>query len=279
MDEIDALVISTPPFAHAAIIEAALKSGKHVLTEKPFVMTVDDGERLLRLARAQGRQLAIVHNFQFARSFKRLLADIDQNFLGKVRTIQAIQLSNPRRRLPEWYEALPGGLFFDESPHLLYLLRRLLPNLELEDRQITWTDAAKKTPRYVHATFRSENAVPAMIHMNFQASVSEWQVLVHGERAMGSVDLFRDIYIRIPNDGAHQAKAIVATSAFTILQHIAGTLSSGIRHLAGRLDYGNDELFERFADAIRSNERPLHMDGEDALRVLRLQMEILRESR
>jgi len=35
-------------------------------------------------------------------------------------------MSTPRRRLPDWYEALPGQLFFDEAPHLTYLSRRFL---------------------------------------------------------------------------------------------------------------------------------------------------------
>ena len=110
LDEIDAIVVATPPFAHYDIIKSALERGKHVLTEKPFAMTVSQGEELVALAKAQRRTLAIVHNFQFARSTQRLEREIKDGTIGNVRGVVARQYGNPGRRLPRWYEDLPLGL-------------------------------------------------------------------------------------------------------------------------------------------------------------------------
>ena len=49
-EQLDALVISTPSKLHAAIVDKALQRGLHVFCEKPFVLDVADGERLVETA-------------------------------------------------------------------------------------------------------------------------------------------------------------------------------------------------------------------------------------
>jgi predicted dehydrogenase len=51
---IDVVLNLTPPAAHADIIRAALESGKHVYTEKPFTTSVADGRELLAEADRRG---------------------------------------------------------------------------------------------------------------------------------------------------------------------------------------------------------------------------------
>ncbi len=278
LHDVDAITISTNPFAHAPLIRAALELGKHVLTEKPFVLDADEGADLVEMARARGKTLAIVHNFQFSSSFLRLQRDIARGRLGALTSVQAIQFSNPRRRLPPWYDELPLGLFFDESPHLLYLLRALAPGgLELLDAN-AFAQPNLRTPALLNATFRgqrAEKAIPMALSFNFVASVSEWQLLVWGERACGVVDVFRDIYLRLPNDGLHTTKTVVRTSLKATTQHWAQHLTSGVQHLRGELFYGNREVFGRFADAIAQNKTPRGIGAGDALSVLRLQHEVI----
>ena len=57
LDEVDAITCGTAPFAHHGVIKAALEAGKAVLTEKPFTMTVAEGEELHR-GRARTRRHA-----------------------------------------------------------------------------------------------------------------------------------------------------------------------------------------------------------------------------
>jgi predicted dehydrogenase len=47
--EVDAVLLLTPG-AHAPLAEAALRAGKHVLSEKPFCITQDEAKRLGRMA-------------------------------------------------------------------------------------------------------------------------------------------------------------------------------------------------------------------------------------
>ena len=43
----------------------------------------------------------------------RLRSWLDAGRIGRVRAIWAIQLSNPARRLPSWFDELPFGLFLE----------------------------------------------------------------------------------------------------------------------------------------------------------------------
>jgi predicted dehydrogenase len=70
-DEVDAVVIGAPPDAHYQLTMEALRLGKHVLVEKPFALSVDHATEMVRAAEEAGLVLAVVHNFQFARSTLR----------------------------------------------------------------------------------------------------------------------------------------------------------------------------------------------------------------
>jgi predicted dehydrogenase len=277
LEEIDAFSIGTNPHTHAALIREALELGRHVITEKPFTLQAHEGEALVRLARERGRTLAVVHNFQFARSMQRLLEDLRSGAYGELRFIHAQQLGNPLRRLPAWHEELPLGLFYDESPHMFYLLRALAPQpLQFLGAHVHSSTLGKATPAWIAARYAAgPNRIPVKLDMAFEAPLSEWHVSVAGERFFGDVDVFRDIYVRLPNDGAHTAWPVLRTSIAATWSHWLQHLLSGPGHLTGRLAYGNDEVFRRFADAAERAVDPGGIGPEDALAVLRMQHEVI----
>ena len=48
VDDIDIVSIATPPSSHADLARAAMRSGKHVLIEKPIATTASDAARIIR---------------------------------------------------------------------------------------------------------------------------------------------------------------------------------------------------------------------------------------
>lgn len=279
MDKVDAVDIATAPMTHFGLIRDALESRKHVITEKPFAMTVSEGEGLVELARQRALKLAIVHNFQFARSTQLLEKDLKAGRIGKIKSIIAVQLGNPRRRLPLWYEELPGGLFYDESPHLLYLVRKLSPGpLRLVGVDVAPSTVGLHTPASIDASYRAvsnNEEIPVSVSCRFEAPLSEWHVLVLGEQAAGLIDVFRDIYLRLPNDRSHGTLDVLRTSLYATSMHWASHFVNGPLHVTGRLLYGNGAVFDGFARSILSDERLKGIDATDALAVLRMQHEIL----
>lgn len=63
---IDVVDITPHPADRLPIIEAALKAGKHVLSQKPFVLDLAEGRRLVALARDNGVKLAVNQNGRWA---------------------------------------------------------------------------------------------------------------------------------------------------------------------------------------------------------------------
>lgn len=61
--EVEAVTVATPDFAHGDIVLAALKAGKHVLSEKPLATTLAEAEEIARLAaKSSAKVMVDFHN-------------------------------------------------------------------------------------------------------------------------------------------------------------------------------------------------------------------------
>jgi scyllo-inositol 2-dehydrogenase (NADP+) len=273
-DEVDAVVISTPPMWHAQLSCEALRRGKDVLQEKPTALSLQEGEQIRQAATEAGRIFAVVHNFQFARSTNKLHGLLERHALGEVLSINAFQASSPLRRLPEWSEELPLGLFYDESPHFFYLFRAFGGEVKVTDAVIKGSTRKPATPHLLTAHMDTDLA-PAFLYCSFESSVSEWYFMLICEKAVAVIDIFRDTLVVIPEDGTHLGRDMMRTSWTVTAQHWMGVLRSGSRYVAGRLSYGMDEVVKRFFDATETGSEPASMGLTEALEVLRLQQEIV----
>jgi predicted dehydrogenase len=81
---IDVLDITPHPADRLPLIEAALKAGKHVLSQKPFVLDLDDGRRLVDLARANGVKLAVNQNGRWAPHMSWMRQAVRAGLVGDV---------------------------------------------------------------------------------------------------------------------------------------------------------------------------------------------------
>jgi len=65
LDEIDAAIVATPTSEHFSISKQLLREGKSVLVEKPITETVEQGEKLVALAKKDGLILQVGHLERF----------------------------------------------------------------------------------------------------------------------------------------------------------------------------------------------------------------------
>ena len=267
--------IGTPPDTHADVATALLDRGFHVLCEKPLTTTVQAAEDLVALAKRNDRVLAVVHNFQFASAMLRARRLLEQGDLGELSAVYAFQMSNHARRLPSWYPALAGGLFYDEAPHLLYLLRLLVGDLTPE-HVTSRVDGAASPAQIEHIDVRfAHPTVWAQLVMNFRSPLSEWQLLVVGTKRLIAVDIFRDISVLLPNDEGHTPATILRTTYRGVGDHLAGVLRSGIGHVTGRLLYGNREVVDAFLRAVAGEPCDPAISGQSGLEIVRTMHEIM----
>jgi scyllo-inositol 2-dehydrogenase (NADP+) len=276
----EAVMIGTVPHVHHALARRALEAGRHVLTEKPMTVEIRDALDLDALAKEKKRVLAVVHNFQFSRAAHAFRRDVAAGLIGDITSIYGVQLCNHKRNIPAWCDQLPLGLFYDESPHFYYLFRSLAGgDLEFVNGSVWKPKKPQNTPRMVSGEYRAPGGYPIFLHINFESSLTEWHVTVVGEKATADIDVWRDVYVRLPNDGVHSAKDILWTSLTGAGQHFMGVLTGGLRYLSGKHLYGNDEVVTRFARAIRGEDSLQGMNPDEGLKVIGMQHELIEKSK
>lgn len=85
---IDVVDITPHPADRLPMIEAALKAGKHVLSQKPFVLDLAEGVRLVQLARDTGVKLAVNQNGRWAPHLSWMREAVRAGLIGEVTGVQ-----------------------------------------------------------------------------------------------------------------------------------------------------------------------------------------------
>ncbi len=109
-DDIQVVDIATHPPVRAPIIEAAIRAGKHVLSQKPFVLDLDQGQRLVELADKHNVYLAVNQNGRWAPHFSYIRHAIAAGILGQV---SAAHLA------VHWDHSWVAGTEFEKVKHLI----------------------------------------------------------------------------------------------------------------------------------------------------------------
>lgn len=93
LDDVDAVVIATPPESHFDIAAEAMAGGKHVLVEKPMATSTADARRMVRLAEEHGVTLSAGHTFVHNAAVQKLAVLVRTGALGKVHHMDAARLN------------------------------------------------------------------------------------------------------------------------------------------------------------------------------------------
>lgn len=122
LKEIDLVVVTTPNETHFEYAAKALKAGKHVVLEKPFTNTLEEGRELINIADESGKVLSVYQNRRYVSDYLTIKKILDQKLLGEVHEFNATYDRYRPEPIPgAWREAdLPGsGILYDLGPHLL----------------------------------------------------------------------------------------------------------------------------------------------------------------
>lgn len=120
-ESIELVIISTPNNLHVPQAKLALSAGKHVVIEKPFCVSVQEGKELIALAKQSDQRVSVYQSRRYDGDFKTIQALIEQGKLPGIHTFY----SSYNRFRPEvkdrWREqAVPGsGILYDLGAHLI----------------------------------------------------------------------------------------------------------------------------------------------------------------
>ena len=115
------IVVCTPNASHYSLAKAALMAGKHVVVDKPFVLSSAEGDELVALAQQKGVQLSVYQNRRWDGDFLTLRRTLESGELGSVHTYRAHFDRYAPQVKTRWKEQpQPGaGVLWDLGSHLI----------------------------------------------------------------------------------------------------------------------------------------------------------------
>ena len=209
-DDIDVVVNLTIPAAHFEVTSTALQAGKHVYSEKPFVLSVAEGAEIKGLAHAAGVRVGSAPDTFLGGAHQQARALIDAGEVGTITSGTAFVMSHGMEHWhpnPDFF-FLPGaGPILDIGPYYVTNLIQLigpvarvvavtttpLTTRTIQSEPRKGETIPVKTPTTIHAVL--EFASGAVVTV-----VTSWDVWgKHGHAPMELYGSKGSLYVPDPN--------------------------------------------------------------------------------
>jgi predicted dehydrogenase len=260
-NELDAVVVATPPHSHGTIALQALRAGLHTMVEKPLATSVGFAEALVETADSSGLTLMVGHTFEYNAAVRKLKQIISSGELGRILYIDTARLS-----LGHYQNDC--NVIWDLAPHDISIVSYLLG--EFPETASVW---AQRNVGDVHADVAylrldfPRASAPAFVHVSWLHPHKVRRVTVVGERKMVVYnDLSDNERIRIYDVGVAVAETGQEPAPHAMpVTYRTGDITSPYVHFVEPL------LVEdtHFIDCIRTGRRP-DTAGERGLGVVKV---------
>ena len=287
--DVDIVLNLTNPEAHAAVSLKALRSGKHVYTEKPLATRIEDGRAIVEAAAARGLRVGSAPDTILGIGVQTARRMIDDGTVGMPISGVATIMSRGMEHwhpAPAYYFQPGGGPVLDMGPYYIGALVALLGpvarvtavgRVGLAERVVTaeGPNAGQRirpeVPTTIHAILEFEQGA----QITLLASWDVWKhahtpIEIHGETAS----------IRVPDPNFFGGSVDLASDR----DDWRANPTSGNRY--GVANYPADKPVHanyrglglaEMANAIE-NGRPHRVNGEWAFHVLDVMLAILRSA-
>ena len=258
-EDIGIVLVCTPPYAHAEIVIAALRAGKHVLCEKPLARSLAEADEMIAAARQSKRILKCGFNHRHHQAVWQAKKTVDRGDIGRPLFARCRYGICGRPDYAGEWRADPnqaaGGQFIEQGTHAIDLFGWFLGDI---------TEAVGMTARRFFtdqpmdedgmALFRTAAGATASLH----TSLTQWKNLF-------SFEVFgHDGYVAIEGLGGGYGteRLITAKRDFNAPFH------EGVTEYRGG-DISWKEEWKEFVAAIAEGREPLGngMDGRKALQI------------
>ncbi|HEX9834388.1 MAG TPA: Gfo/Idh/MocA family oxidoreductase, partial [Mycobacterium sp.] len=185
-DDLEAVVIATPPQSHAPVALQALRAGLHVLVEKPLATSLPEAELMVSEAAKAGVTLMVGHTFEYNSAVWKLKQIISSGELGRILYIHTSRLSLGRYQND-------CNVIWDLAPHDISIVSYLLG--EFPEAVSVW---AQRNVGDVHADVAylrldfPGTSTPAFVHISWLDPNKVRRVTVVGSQKMAVYDDMSD---------------------------------------------------------------------------------------
>ncbi len=119
---IELVVINTPNATHHDYARRAMLAGKHVVVEKPFTVTVNEAEDLIKVADQEKCILSVYQNRRYDSDFRTVKKIVQDNLLSQIVEAEIHYDRFKEEPGPKLHKEITGpgtGLLYDLGAHLL----------------------------------------------------------------------------------------------------------------------------------------------------------------
>lgn len=168
--DVDAVWIATPNRFHCEHAIAAMRAGKHVVVEKPMAVTLDEADRMVDAARANGVLLLAGHTRSLSiwnRVMRRLVLSGELGALGAIHVWAYTDWMIRPRTADELDPAQGGGIVYRQGPHQIDTVRTIGGGMlrSVRGTAARWMPE-RPVPGYFTAYLEFEDGTPATIMHN-----------------------------------------------------------------------------------------------------------------
>jgi scyllo-inositol 2-dehydrogenase (NADP+) len=276
---VELVVVAAPNAVHHKLAAAALRAGRHVVVEKPFVVRAADADDLIALAERHGRLLSVFQNRRWDNDFRTVERCVRVGVLGEVSTyIARWDRYRPQPKVGWLEEDRPGsGVLYDLGVHLIDQALHLFGRPATITADISAQRPGVVVPDYMHVVL-GYGALRVILHAGSLLRAPGPRFEVHGDKGSfvkHGID---------PQEAALRAGVRPGDPRWgQDPENLHGTLTTDVDGLevTGRLRTlpGAYETFYReMARAIRG-ESPVPVDPRDARNTIWLIERALESSR
>jgi predicted dehydrogenase len=276
IDDVDAVVLSLPPAAHADAAIAALRAGKHVYVEKPLATERGDAQAILAAWRESGRVGMIGFNYRFNQLYREAKEILDAGGLGRPVAVRSVFTTAPHPKAG-WQRARAsgGGALLDLGSHHVDLVWHLLGEA-VEEVDCTLQSGETQDDT---ATLQLRLTGGALIQSLFShRTTDDDRFEVHCERGRVMVDRGRGLAAEVSVGTARSRRR----DQLRHLHRSARGIGYGIKkHRAPGHEPSWRKALEHFAAAVRGERSPAPdlADGYRSLQVVLAAEESARSGR
>lgn len=185
---VDAIAFCTPPQGRFALVEQALKAGKHVLVEKPPCSTLGEALALIDEVNAAGVSGLFAWHSRFAPGVRNAVQWLEGKTLKQVRI-------DWKEQVRKWHPGQAwiwqaGGLgVFDPGINALSIVTELLPRALFVESANLSVPSNCQSPIAASLQMRSGDDVRVIAELDFDHSVNEqWSIELHSDEGVMRLD-------------------------------------------------------------------------------------------
>jgi len=179
--EIDAVVIATPPASHFELASKAITAGKDVFVEKPFVLDIEKGRKLVALAREKERMLMVGHIMEYHPATLKLKEYIDEDKLGKIYYLYSSRVNLGKVRDIE-------NSLWSFAPHDISLIMYLLDDYPIKVTASGASYLQEKIEDVSFMTMHFAGGIIAHVHVSWLDPHKERKLTIVGSKSMAVFD-------------------------------------------------------------------------------------------